>query len=726
VDRPGVAPSLSEVLPALTTAWRNLSVYPEGHPARAASLETAHRRLTALLSMSGPLSLGVAREGFVCGDKHLTTPPARALGEALQRRGAAVLRFEEGVELRELEAFLRCLREPGDLAEPLPLDRELALADVERVVVTPVDYEALVLTDSVPPRPRSQDLWQALLDALLAGKRLDADGAPTSPAEASPEGIALLLLGPAAAPAGAADRDARLEALSGAIESHFRDTPGPARAGSVRQLAELLRALPRDVRERVLVAALKVLASEESTEALLDSLAAEGSADEVLQALRRLSLEGVRLSPHALGLLQALAAVVARARAERSGGPRDTDAIVAELAALFREEDIDRWNPDDHQALLEQAATVDFAALHPGPVGLDLGDHAVSLEDAGIQERLAATLLEMIGNGATSPEVLLRLEGAFGDALDAGRTALAVSIARGLRSLERDERLPPEDRSRLVELLARLADSRQVFLLAGSRAQAADPALDGLHELIGLLGGAGARSLLRALAEESNQSRRRRLFDALVSLGRAVVPEATRLLSDPRWYVVRNVIRLLRAVEDRSSLPLVRRCAESPDLRVRLEAIKTLLAFEPGLAHELLAQAIDDPDPKLAEAAVALAGQYGIREASDLLLSILDEWDLFGARRPLRLMALRALADLADPAVLPALDRFLSRGWGWPPVAREERRAAFRLLEAYPREARHPYVARGSRSRDPVTRQVCLRLLREEPETPPTPAREDQ
>jgi hypothetical protein len=723
MGRPGVIPSLAEVLPALTTAWRNLSVYPEGHPARAASLETAHRRLTALLSASGPLSLGVAREGFVCGETRLTTPTVRALAEALQRRGAAVLRFEEGLELRELEAFLRCLREAGDVPDPLPLDRELALADVARVVVTPVDYEALVLTDTVPPRPQSQDLWQALLHALLAGKQPDAD-APTPSAEASVEGIALLLLGSGKTPSGTADRDARLEALSGAIESHFRDASGPARAASVRQLCELIRALPREVRERLLVAAFRVLASDESTQALLESLAAEAPADEVLEALRRLSVEGVRLSSHALGLLQALAVLVARARAERSEAPRDVDAMVAELSALFREDDIDRWNPDDHQALLERAAAVDFTALHPGPVGAEPGDR-VSLEDAPIQERLAATLLEMIGNGATAPEVLARLEGVFGDALDAGRTALAVSIARGLRSLERDERIPAEDRPRLLDLLARLADSRQVFLLAGSRAQASDPALDGLHELIGVLGGAGARSLLRALAEEGNQSRRRRLFDTLVSLGGAVVPEATRLLSDSRWYVVRNVIRLLRAVEDRTSLPLVRRCAESPDLRVRLEAIKTLLAFEPGLARELLAQAIDDPDPKVAEAAVALAGQYGIHEARDLLLSLLDEWDVFGARRSLRLAALRALADLADPAVLPELDRFLARGWGWPPVAREERRAAFRLLEAYPREARHPYVLRGSRSRDPVTRQACLRLLREPAATPPAPAREE-
>jgi len=90
------------------------------------------------------------------------------------------------------------------------------------------------------------------------------------------------------------------------------------------------------------------------------------------------------------------------------------------------------------------------------------------------------------------------------------------------------------------------------------------------------LGKAAARGFLVALAEEQDKSRRRRILDLLVSLGPVIVQPATELLSDERWYVVRNMIVLLQRVGDASALPEVRRCAEHYDLRVHaVTLIKT-------------------------------------------------------------------------------------------------------------------------------------------------------
>ena len=77
--------------------------------------------------------------------------------------------------------------------------------------------------------------------------------------------------------------------------------------------------------------------------------------------------------------------------------------------------------------------------------------------------------------------------------------------------------------------------------------------------LIRLLGPGAIRGLLQVLVEEQVRTRRRRIFDLLSALGADVVPEATRWLGDPNWFVVRNMIALLRAVGDRSSLGVIRR-----------------------------------------------------------------------------------------------------------------------------------------------------------------------
>ena len=103
---------------------------------------------------------------------------------------------------------------------------------------------------------------------------------------------------------------------------------------------------------------------------------------------------------------------------------------------------------------------------------------------------------------------------------------------------------------------------------------------------------------------------------------------------------------------------------------------------------------------------MALAGSYGIKEAVDPLLEIVEGLDLLGRRRSLRVKALKALGELGDPAALPRLRRYFRRA-PFALVSLEERRAAYRSLPMYPPDARQALVERGLRSRDPEIRRVC-------------------
>jgi HEAT repeat protein len=188
-----------------------------------------------------------------------------------------------------------------------------------------------------------------------------------------------------------------------------------------------------------------------------------------------------------------------------------------------------------------------------------------------------------------------------------------------------------------------------------------------------------------------------------------VVPEATPWLGDPNWYVVRNVIALLRTVGDRSSLPTIRRLASHRELRVRLEALRSLLDLDPQVGRQALLSAMAEADPRAATAAAELAGQRGDPTMVGPLLGILASWDLMGRRRAVRLAALQALGRMGRPEALPRLTRFFRERWGpFPAVA--ERRVAYESLQGYPAEARTPLVLRGLRSRDPEIRAVCERL----------------
>jgi hypothetical protein len=759
---------------SLVTAWRNLASYPPGHPARASALATAHARLRASLAATNPLVFAIARDSLTSGGKKVDAAHVRAFARALYRRNGGLLRFEEDVEPRELEAFLALLGETGPARDrPLTVE-ELHHAGITNIHVSAIDYSAIVTTTDVSEiSPDDGALWDGLIQTLLGGQPLFQGGMAMPRERYSAETIASLFRGgpvadgpggggaAAGGPAGTSTiargpgpggpgaggpggsrstgggwpsiggagrgrstapatgevggQGARLgiaaaHTLAAAVAAKLVSADSAERETLAPQVIQLLRALPAEVREPVLAAALRVLATEEGSSAHLASLAAALPPADMLRGLRRLAQEQGQLSSHALRMAQALAE--AHEGLPESQGLPEPPADFAAMAALFREEDVDRYNPEDHRALLAQKPTVDLDAIamdvaaDPDAFGPD------TESDDAIERRVVTTLLDMTASSpdVVQPLVLGRLRDMFARALQVRRLAQAIAMIRAIRELAADPG-QAERRGALEEFVEHLADANTLAALVAASRQPGGPPFVQVQSLVLALGASATHGLLEALAAEPDRARRLRLIELAASLGPAIVPETRRLLADPRWYVVRNMVLLLRRVHDKSAMSEILRCADHPDLRVRLEAIRALFAFDTKVPRDLLARTINHPDPRLAEAAVLLSGQHGITQATDLLVEILLRWDVLGRRRSLRLKALRALADLADPAVLPRIDRFF-RERPFPLVALEERRAAYRLLGSYDPGARAPYVARGERSRDSLIRDICRGLVR--------------
>jgi HEAT repeat protein len=255
----------------------------------------------------------------------------------------------------------------------------------------------------------------------------------------------------------------------------------------------------------------------------------------------------------------------------------------------------------------------------------------------------------------------------------------------------------------------RLSDLESIEALVEALPELQGEALAAIPALIDRLGPSAVRHLLDVLARTENRRLRFLLLDLLANLGPVVARDATALLSDPRWYVVRNMLLLLRRVGDARSAPSVRRCVDHPDLRVRLEAIHALFTFDRDVPRELLRRALQDRDPRQAEAAVELAGKYGIAEAVDPIVDSLRAWDPLGRRRAVRLKAIRALAAIGDPRALAGLGRFHSWFQLLGP-ALEERRELYRTLPAYPEESYQEWIDDGLRSRDPEIRRLSAAM----------------
>jgi HEAT repeat protein len=721
-------------LRSLATTSKRLASYPSGHPALAGAIEESHRLLVEMTQARGELVFGVGRDGLIFGDEKIESPHARSLAAVLYPKGVAIVRFEQGIERAEVEWFLRAVG-TRRATEGVSLPDALSAPGIRHVELRPVDFSAVRLTSdgdaAVGAFPTAQEVWDDLLRALVAGGELSRAGHEPARHDPRASGFASLIEGfldrieraggvaPGPAAAGSVGLPAR---LGEAVRAHLAAAGESQRGAAVRQVAELLKALPDEMRDRALESAFRMLACREGAGADLAALTAGLSPQTTLRALRQLDSEGSKLSVHALKLLESLSRSKPRVAESVPISALGREPTLAELTSLFRGEDIDRFNPEDHRVLLDHASIeLRGAGKTPPRSFSELGDRVESLSEEALEARLVLSLSELLdrlGGLPGSDAILGRLEAVFRDAIGSGRIDRALQIVESLDALAHSPRASEELCLRIEECRGTLADPGSIALLIRASRELSGANAAAIRRLIELLGLAAIENLVSALAEEHDQTRRRQLFDLLVSLGPAIVPHAVRLLADPRWFVVRNMIVLLRTVGDRSSLMQIRHTAYHADLRVRLEAIKTLLSFDEHVPLALLSRAINDPDPKIAETAVFLSGDYGIREAVGPLVHVLKRWDPFGRRRSIRLASFRALGELADPAALRELARFFKDRYV-PLVAREERIAAWRSLERYPEPARRPLVEKGLSSRDAEVREVCQRLASVRPPPPP-------
>jgi hypothetical protein len=699
---------VADFVRGLALAWKNLAAYPTGHPALAASLDSVHLRLNELRGPAGDVVLGVAADGLLYGQTKIDSLYAQKLAHALHVRGVALMRFSLETSAGDLETFLRLV----SAAHPRPLAEELTAAGIVNIYLQHVDYSAVQMTSDLdappPPKPEAATLWEEILRALLAGRELSAEGEALASGMRSVDELAAMIVQSIEAESPHAEFDpnatfgvkftarvpeppaAQTAKLAETIALYVAGATGARKRVAMQQVLQLLRSLPQPIREAILRAVTGALAADEDA-APLREFASALPPDEVLDALQYLASTS-NLSEHAMLLLRSL--INAR---EQTHAAAATPEVVEDLITLFGDEDIDRFNPPDHRALLEQVS-IEIPTVVAGRRSIDeLGVRVDSVADDVLNRHFARTLIEMLASRGASGDAepaLARLESLFRAFVAGGAFADALELLDRLS----EQRLP----------LERFADINIIRALVEMHDAPPETAAV-IRQLTERLGIVASRGLLMALADEDNLGRRRRLFDFAVSLGPAIVPAATQFLADDRWFVVRNMIILLRTVNDRTSLAEIRGCAHHGDMRVRMEAIKSLLALDSTVPRALLDEAIHARDPKLAEAAITLVGSYGIKEAVDPLLRMIGGNDVFGARRPLRIRAIKALGELAVPGALPPMQRFFRDSWlPWP--SKDERRAAYESLASYPAEARAALVEKGLSSRDPAIRAICRRL----------------
>lgn len=133
-------------------------------------------------------------------------------------------------------------------------------------------------------------------------------------------------------------------------------------------------------------------------------------------------------------------------------------------------------------------------------------------------------------------------------------------------------------------------------------------------------------SFIALLGELKRMEARKTVLNALAFLGGKDIFALAKGLSDPRWYVVRNIIYIFRKIGDRRVVEFLVRAANHSDVRVRMEVLKAIGELGGQGATQTLKDALSDPEPSVRSAAVRALGRIKSEPSKKIIMDrILDK-----------------------------------------------------------------------------------------------------
>jgi hypothetical protein len=183
------------------------------------------------------------------------------------------------------------------------------------------------------------------------------------------------------------------------------------------------------------------------------------------------------------------------------------------------------------------------------------------------------------------------------------------------------------------------------------------------QKFIRLLDKRAIMPLVNILGELKTLRVREKVIDALIFLGRQDVKTLAQALGDNRWYIVRNIIHILRKIGDKRAKEYFLKTIRHGDVRVRREVIRGLGELGGEEALHPLKERLDDTDTGVRIEAAKAVGNIGSERAKKIILEKVSERSFNERDFEEKKEFYRALANWKnDPEVFDFLIKSLKKG----------------------------------------------------------------
>lgn len=221
-----------------------------------------------------------------------------------------------------------------------------------------------------------------------------------------------------------------------------------------------------------------------------------------------------------------------------------------------------------------------------------------------------------------------------------------------------------------------------------------------------------AIDLLNLVLGESKVRRARRLLaEAVTELCRNNPERLAPWLSDPRWYVVRNIIHILGWIGGPQIVGLLQTAARHPEPKVRHEVISALGQLDLRLSRPLLIKMLDGADTRQFSLILHQLSSRRDPATSRLLIGFLQDPKFEQRAIEEKRAIYSALSATGGDDILPELEAELLKGNWFTRTQETHRQAIARCIARLGTPAAKEMLERGAQSKRTAVRRACEEAL---------------
>ncbi len=731
-----IQPIVEKCIKELSLALKTMGIYPFEHPAIKASVERLHATMESLFAASPELKLEIAQKNLLADGQFLdrTNEMFRDVALQFHRRGVASLVFKKELNAEELKAFLevastepRMLQKSGGFLK-LCQEREIFHIDIVEIdyqKVFGVEEEIGEAKETVRIRS-DEEIWTDLVRGLdLSGglKLGEAEHNFLLRLEEDPDRMATYLE-KAAAKSSLGMSDLGGVAVGRTINSIgnyiFKNLPEKKEVHKKR-LAEVVSRIDPKLRIQLIDAEIDI--QPDQIDVVTEIIPNLSNSVIVEMMTLAVGTEG-RVTERLVKLFHKIVPEEERKReiiplfgdslADMSG-KEDSLHMRRLVEDLFLSKPTEDFISEAYRKALrelnEQISSIS-----------GIKEYEDSLNERKIEEQASTVLMDLIRLETESDdygEIARNLGKAGMDFLITGRYEKAEEIIELLiEEATREKGRTDEQRRACEEALEKLRDIGIVRDLVAALRDWGKEKYETIHFILLQMGEIAAVPLLEALGRETDRSLRKKIISVMVGLGEKVIPEIVRRFSDENWYVVRNMVRILREIGTEKAVRYLHIPLRHADPRVRKEVVYALSSIGGKEAFSLVSRMADDPDAEVRQGAIRYLGVMKNKEAVPLLVKLITQKNPWGRKNSLIISGIEALGEIGAEEAVAGLVRLLKKSTIFAKKRNDEVRiAAATALEKIGNEQAMEALAQGTRYRRKIVRQVCERLMRKHQES---------